>query len=1118
MNNIEWYKQCELRHDVRQDTLPLAEFAADLNAVRTGEAPTVYRLPNQFFDRTYPTDNLKRLVRDVLRRLDGRGGAPVIRVQVAYGGGKTHALIALLHLAAGGHELEVHPTVQEFMASSGLNRLPQARVALLPFDKFDVIEGLSVKGPDGTRRQVKTPWGALAYQLAGDEGLAKVAEHESRYTTPAEPILVELLKTPHESKLSTLILMDETLWYIRNAVYDDPNRLGVLQDFFQVLTQAVGQVDGAVLVASIISYDMVADDRISIQCLNALENVFRRVEETKEPVSGEDIPELLRRRLFQPLDNQGKRRAIVDRLTEAMERLPLRGSQHDQSAKERLLEAYPFHPDLLEVFYQKWTGLSKFQRTRGVLRMFAIALRDAEGKDPSAFVGARTLLGSNDELSEAVRELIETCDEGNRWTPILHGELDRARRIQTDRSLLQKHREIEQAVLATFLHSQPSGQKADESDLYGLLAHAEIDSVSVEDGLEKWREISWFLKENERSWSLGIESNLTKMHVEAMRSLHPDQINDDLLRRIREARLGQTNDDIAIHPLPNSPADISDNSDLHFVIAPPGHAATAGDHVPSSLGAFFDRTYRNSMVVLAPDTSRLAGLRNSICNVLAWQAIESGDEMDSLSKSQKELLQERKRNDEHSASDSVKSVYCVLLALNDEGQIRAQQLPSGTQTAFERVKSLLEEDERLLTTTLDPDLLTPGSYLGLWSDDEASKPVQRLYGMFASLPRLPILLNREVFHDTLRRGVEDGKIVLRDVRGDSSQQTFWRESPSDEDLSKKGLEIVPIEHAELHNLSPDLLRPGQLSELWQNENLPIAVSAIRKFFDEDDAPRLASEHVLFDAIKQAVQAGLVMGRSRGTDYFRGDVADSEIDSDWELLPPPVPIRGAEITHHTLPEAWEEDTSTVGKVWTELARQREAKPPWVLVEGAVNQGLSTRLFEIDAGGSPWPCTTQEADGVGLRVSEAPMRLEPREIAAAMQNPPDESGYVTLRWIKETLESIRGVPIPDDVYRDAVARALNRRMILSEDAPVDEYYERRVRLPAWVAHTESRLTEVQIQDFAEAIGSLSEIAPELEFEFQLSITTEGERPPDEVLEQLNEVLGGIADSLKFGSDGP
>ena len=153
------------------------------------------------------------------------------------------------------------------MGFSGVDPLPQTRVALLPFDKFDVKAGLSVEGPEGKQQQVKTPWGALAYQLAGDEGLAKVAEHEADYITPAEPLLVDLLKAPQREGLSTLILIDETLLYARSAVGDDPKRLGILQAFFQMLTQAASRVDRAALVASLITSDIVSDDPTGVQVL-----------------------------------------------------------------------------------------------------------------------------------------------------------------------------------------------------------------------------------------------------------------------------------------------------------------------------------------------------------------------------------------------------------------------------------------------------------------------------------------------------------------------------------------------------------------------------------------------------------------------------------------------------------------------------------------------------------------------------------------------------------------------------------------------------------------------------------------------------------------------------------
>ena len=1114
MDNNAWHAHCILRDDVRQGTLELTEFAADLYAVRTEDAPNVYRIPDLFFDRTYATDNLKKLVRDVLQRLSGRGGTPVINVQVAYGGGKTHALIALLHLVEHGTELQTHPTVQEFMGFSGLNALPQARVAILPFDKFDVKNGLSVISPNGSQRQVKTPWGALAYQLAGDEGLAKVADHEADYVTPAQPLLAELLKAPQAEGLSTLILLDEALMYMRGAVNEAPNRLGVFRDFFQGLTQAVASVEHTAIVASLISSDTVAHDPIATQVLSAIGNVFQRVRESVEPVSRGDVSELFRRRLFEYVPPQKTRRAVVKNLIAVKQKLPLRDAHKDQEASERLLKSYPFHPDLIEVFYQKWTQLSQFQRTRGVLRTFAIALREADGTDPAELVGPTTLLGTDTELSEAIQELIETCDEGNQWTPILTGELEKARTIQKDLPLLKSH-EIEAAVIATFLHSQPIGQKAELADLYLLLAHANIDVMSVEKGLSEWREASWFLKENDSSWALGTTPNLTNMHVRAMRRLTEAQINENLVKRIRDSKLGQNDNSVEVHTLPQSPADISDNPELHFVIAGPEYSAVPGEDVSSELKAFFERTYRNNVIVLAPENSLLAGLRQRIRRILGWQGIESGDDRNLLSEPQKALLLQRKQEDETGILASVISAYSVLIAVDEDSDIQAGPLPPGTDTPFEQVKNALIAEDRLLTTSLDPDLLTPDSYFDIWGEDETSKPVQGLYGMFASLPRLPRLLNRQVFIDSLRRAVTEGRIVLRIIRPDESQNTYWRgTSPTDEDFQKKELEIVPIEHAELHNLNPELLRPGQLPDLWQNENVPITVETIREYFNKDDVPKLASDDVLLETILSAVQNGLLMARRQGKAYLKEGIPDAEITDDLELLASLEPISGSELTYKALPDAWENETSSVAKLMDVLAKRKGTPIPWSLIVDAVTEGLSNNLFEFTDNSPPWPCAAEEVDRIGLKVSQAPVTIEPKDLVGNDAESAWESGQPTLALIKETLEAKRSISISDDVFRYAVEQAIKIGIIASGDESLTNgFYKIQVRKPAWMRHAESELTEMEIQDLTETVSNLANIAPELDFKFRISITAEGEPPSSEMLEQINEALRTVTDKLKF-----
>jgi hypothetical protein len=1109
-----WHEQCILRDDVRQGTLELAEFAADLYAVRMKDAPNVYQVPNLFFERTYPTYNLKVLARDVLRRLAGEGGNPVITLQVAYGGGKTHALIALLHLAEQGTKFQTHTTVQEFMASSGLNTLPRARVALLPFDKFDVKNGLSVVSPNGKKRQVKTPWGALAYQLAGDEGLAKVAKHEADYINPAEQTLVNLLKIPQTEGMSTLILLDEALMYTRSAVNDDPKRFGILQDFFQALTQAVEKVSSASIVASLITSDIIADDPTGVRVLNMLEGVFHRLDETVEPVSREDISELLRRRLFEPVDTEKKCRVIVDSLVAARQRLSLSGASTDQEAYDRLVKSYPFHPDLIEVFYQKWTQLNNFQGTRGMFRTFALMLKEAAEKDMAAFVGPGALLTTDAEISDVLQELIKACEEGTKWTPILTGELERARTIQKELPLL-KSREIEAAVLSTFLHSQPAGQKAELADLHLLLAHADIDVMSVKEGLFKWREVSWFLKENENSWALGTASNLTRMHIRAMARITEDQINENLVTRIKDAALGRNTDEVKVHTLPQSPSDVPDTPELRFVIAGPEYTAVPGENVSEALAAFFNRTYRNNVILLAPENALLAGLQQRIRRILGWQDIESGDDVNLLEGQQPALLQERKQADQAGILESVISAYGVLIAIDEDGDIETSLLSSGTKSPFERVKTALVEEDRLLTTSLDPDLLTPDSFFDIWGEDETAKPVQGLYGMFASLPRLPRLLNRKVFIDTLRRGVTEGQIVLRTVRPDGSQYTHWRDAPAtDEDLWKKELEIVPIEHAELHNLNPELLRPGELPELWQGDNVSTTVEAAREFFNGDEVPQLASDEILLDAIQSAVQNGLLMARRQDKAYLKENISDAEITDDLELLAPLEPISGSELSHNNLSDAWENETSSVGKIMHALTILKGSPIPWSLVVDAVNEGRDKRLFEFIEGSPPWPCAADEADKVSLKVSQATVKIAPKDIIGSDAKSAWESGNPTLGLIKETLEANIGISvIPDDVFLEAVKGAIDSGLIVLDGSLTPDFYHVSVRQAAWIRHTESLLTEIEIQDLAEMLADLADIAPELDFQFRITITAEGEPPSNEVLEKINEALRKVTDKLKF-----
>ena len=96
-----WREIAEPHTDVRGGKFQQAEFAADLSRVHAGTANAEYQNPALFFQRTFITEGMRLLLDSVAKRLAGNGGDPVIQLQTAFGGGKTHTMLAVYHLAKG---------------------------------------------------------------------------------------------------------------------------------------------------------------------------------------------------------------------------------------------------------------------------------------------------------------------------------------------------------------------------------------------------------------------------------------------------------------------------------------------------------------------------------------------------------------------------------------------------------------------------------------------------------------------------------------------------------------------------------------------------------------------------------------------------------------------------------------------------------------------------------------------------------------------------------------------------------------------------------------------------------------------------------------------------------
>src|SRR5690606_32809618 len=146
--------------DIQENRVSESLFAVNLSRAIARQGAQEYRDPVLFFERTHLTRTLQSLIVDVLDTVQGRPGAnSVIHLQTNFGGGKTHAELALFHLLKSPQESASVAHIRDFLSNSGFESIPEAAVAVLPgADLYaggrEVEEGFVIN----------TIWGELAYR------------------------------------------------------------------------------------------------------------------------------------------------------------------------------------------------------------------------------------------------------------------------------------------------------------------------------------------------------------------------------------------------------------------------------------------------------------------------------------------------------------------------------------------------------------------------------------------------------------------------------------------------------------------------------------------------------------------------------------------------------------------------------------------------------------------------------------------------------------------------------------------------------------------------------------------------------------------------------------------
>jgi hypothetical protein len=761
-----WRELVTPHPDVASGRYQQAEFAADLHQVWRDEAAEEYGKPVEFFRRTFLTDGLRELLLNAVRRFRKEGGDPIVELQTNFGGGKTHSLIALYHLAAGYPPNEL-PGVEAMLATAGLEAPPPARTAVLV---GQMISPGAVQNHDGI--EVRTLWGEMAWQLGGPEGYAMVAEADRTGTSPGVA-LVELLRRYSPC----LILIDEWVAYARQLYGVDGLPAGSFDaqfTFAQALAEAARAVEGALLVVSIPASDIEVGGDGGRAALERLKNVIGRMESSWRPASAEEGFEIVRRRLFDDLPAElAPARDAVIKAFGALYRSQkgeFPSGVGEQDYERRLAAAYPIHPELFDRLYGEWSTLDKFQRTRGVLRLMAAVVHELwERSDANLLIMPATVPIDAPQVSS---ELTRYLDDG--WTPVIESDVDGPNalplRLDRDNPTLGRYSATRRVARTIYLGSAPTQQAAnrgidDRSVKLGCVQPGETPAT-FGDALRRLTDQATYLYVDGQRYWFSLQPSVTRLAQDRAAShFTDDDVDEEIRRRLTAAtRAGQRGDFATVHPAPRTPAEVPDEAEVRLIVLGPEHphsGKTADSPARLAAQRFLDqrsggaRINRNMLVILAADRSRLAELRLGVRDFLAWRSIEAEKETLNLDTFQSRQAETKRAQFDDVVVQRISETFIWVLIPSqtpDDPVISWEETRvNGPDPLAVRVAKKLRNEEALITEYSGARLRMDLDRVPLWRGDHVT--LRQLWSDYSQYLYLPRLRDSAVLLDAVRTGV-----------------------------------------------------------------------------------------------------------------------------------------------------------------------------------------------------------------------------------------------------------------------------------------------------------------------------------------------------------------------------
>ena len=585
-----------------------------------------------------------------------------------------------------------------------------------------------------------------------------------------------------------LILIDEWVAYARQLHEQSDLPAGSFETqftFAQALTESARAAKRCLLVISLPASDTTGSPHIQaddvevggqrgVEALARLRNVVGRVESSWRPASAEEGFEIVRRRLFEPLIEKAQ---FVARDTVARAFYELYRTQHQEFPPEcrdadyetRLRAAYPIHPEIFDRLYTDWSTLVKFQRTRGVLRLMAAVIHSLwEKGDKNPLI-----LPANLSIDEPRVQFELTRYLSDNWVPVIEKDVDGPSslplRLDGEVPNLGKFAACRRVARAIYLGSAPTATAAhrgieDRRVKLGCVMPGESPAI-FGDALRRLAGAATYLYQDGARYWYSTQPTVTKLAEDRAEQLirDPDKVVKELGERLR-ADLRKVGDFSRIHPLPQSGHEIPDEMDARLVVLGVNHPYSKEPNCPAEVAAkaileyhgTAPRLYRNTLVFLAVDKTRLQDLDEAVRLYLAWESILTDKETLNLSPYQVRQAEAQRTTADGAVTARLPEAYHWLLVPGQESPQASMTWQavrlSGQDPLAVRASKKLRNDELLVTGFAASRLRLDLDRVPLWRGED-HVPIKQLVEDYARYLYLPRLKDSEVLLEAVRQGL-----------------------------------------------------------------------------------------------------------------------------------------------------------------------------------------------------------------------------------------------------------------------------------------------------------------------------------------------------------------------------